>query len=241
MAKSIRTKLKLRFRLMFLLWVLGTAPAFAQQNPPVCQETVLTYVHDFLEVFYPELFGKGQRLKLSVIHPADSSWREISGVYFTVLPPSPANYGLVRHGPNGPIREERPDPEGVLLNGSMWLPPLKHGSRIQQVITSSESPELKTLRELVESHPDWSDNQVASALKQAGARFGTEEKKAFISILPFGKTERFLGHLKITSVELRKLYWRVEAEAHFSYGTSARYIFTFEPFEGKLTSLDRMS
>ena len=66
----------------------------AQRNLPITQETVLTFVHDFLQVFYPELITKGHRLKLSVLHPADDSWQVISGVYFTVLPAHPPDYGF---------------------------------------------------------------------------------------------------------------------------------------------------
>jgi hypothetical protein len=254
MTQSLRAKLAGRVGGMILLLTLGIPTALAQQNPPLSQETVLTFVHDFLQVFYADLISKGHMLKLSVHHPADSSWREIAGVYFTVNPERPSDYGLVRFGPNGPILETRPDPESVLLDGSIWLPPLKNGSRILQVraITMGEK-KLDALRKLVQSHPEWSDEQAVGALMQDGARFGPEEKKAFISTLPLDKMERFLGHLKITSVDFRyppqgrdehtsvlvSLCWDVTAEALFSDGTSAKYFFSFEPYEGRLTYLWR--
>jgi hypothetical protein len=59
MTKSLRAKLVGRVREMVLLLSLGIPTAFAQQNPPVSQETVLTFVHDFLEVFYPDLLSNG--------------------------------------------------------------------------------------------------------------------------------------------------------------------------------------
>jgi hypothetical protein len=71
--------------------------------------------------------------------------------------------------------------------------------------------------------------------------------------LPFDKTERFFGRLKITSVEFQHLQeerdgnfaggalcWNVRADALFSDGTSAKYAFDFEPYEGKLTLVLRI-
>ncbi|MGB7285248.1 MAG: hypothetical protein WBE13_23525 [Candidatus Acidiferrum sp.] len=247
--------MKKSIRAIFLFCAFGVPTVIAQQNPPVSQETVLTFVHDLLQVFYPELISKGHRLKLSVLHPADASWREISGVYFTVFPDSPPDYGVPRYM-NGQLAPEvRPDPNTILLDGRVWLPPLKQGSRVQEVFVNEEAnkQKLETLCKSVESHSDWSDAQVISALKQAGARFGPDDKAAFIRSLPFDKTERFLGHIRITSVEFRlsrpdptnrfglvSMFWSVRAVAQFSDGSSSDYIFAFEPFEGKLTLLSRM-
>jgi hypothetical protein len=246
MTKSIRAT--------FFLCALGLPAVFAQQNPPVSQETVLTFVHDFLQVFYPELISKGHRLKLSVLHPADSSWREISGVYFTVTPESPPDYGVPLSQNGKMVPETRPDPKTVLLDGNIWLPPLEHGSRIQQVVVS-ESPhreKLEILCKLVRLHPEWTESQAVSALKQAGARFGPDDKEAFINSLPFDKTEKFLGRLKISSVDFNlvrpdstnefgmvSMDWSVRAEASFPDGGSGIYLFVFEPFDGKLTMLSR--
>jgi hypothetical protein len=241
-------------RAMILLCALGVAAVFAQQNPPISQETVLTFVHDFLQVFYPELISKGHRLKLSVLHPADSSWREITGVYFTVTPESLRDYGVSLSQNGKMVPESRPDPKTILLDGNIWLPPLEHGSRIQQVyITDSPDREkLEILCKLVRSHPEWTESQAVSALKQAGARFGPDDKEAFMNSLPFDKTERFLGRLKITSAEFNlvrpdstnefgmvSMDWSVRAEAQFTDGGSGIYIFAFEPFDGKLTLLSR--
>jgi hypothetical protein len=243
-------------RILLMLWlcIVGMPSAFSQQNPPFRQVTVLTFVRDFLQVFYPALISKGHTLTLSVQHPADSSRSEISGVYFTVKSERLGDYGVVRYGPTGPIPETRPDPESVLLDGSIWLPPLKRGSRIQEVHTTSPSAKkLEALRNLVESRPEWSDDQAVSALKKDGARFGPDKKKAFMGSLPFDKTERFFGRLEITSVEFQHLQegrdgnsavtalcWKARADALFSEGTSARYTFDFEPYEGKLTFLMRI-
>jgi hypothetical protein len=251
----LRARVINNFLLTSMLYIVATPSASSQQNLPIHQVTVLTFVHDFLQVFYPELISKGHALKLAVHHPADTTWSEISGVFFTVTPERPPDYGLVISGPNGQIPETRPDPDSILLDGSIWLPPLEHGSRVQQVLTTPESAheqKLTAFRNLVESHPEWSDEHAISALKQAGARFGPDDKDAFLRTLPLDKMERFLGHLKVTSVEfshlqsgvehyrtLGRLDWSVHVEAQFSDGTSSDYQLVFEPFQGKLTMLSR--
>jgi hypothetical protein len=226
----------------------------AQRNLPITQETVLTFVHDFLKAFYPELITKGHRLKLSVLHPADDSWQEISGVYFTVLPENPPDFGFRGYSSEGrPISEDRPDPKIILLDGSVWLPPLEHGSRIQQVVsTGVHTQKLDDLLKLFKSHPEWSNEQLVDVLKKRGARFGPDQKQALLDSVPWEKAEKFLGTLKVTdtwfrlpneervgSFEAATLYWDVRADAQFSDGTSGKYAFSFEPFEGKLTLLSR--
>jgi hypothetical protein len=254
MNELIRARMLRGVLSMFLLSIVGMPSATPQENPPVRQVTMLTFVHDFLQVFYPELISKGHTLTFAVHGPADDSWSELAGAYFTVKPERPPDYGLVRLGPNGLIPETRPDPEKVLLDGSIWLPPLEHGSRIQEVHATCEgATKLAALRKLVELHPEWSNDQAVNALKRQGARFGPDNKKAFVSTLPFDKTERFLGRLTITSVQFNHLEerregnfaastldWTVSADALFSDGTKAKYVFGFEPYEGKLTLLVRI-
>jgi hypothetical protein len=108
----------------------------------------------------------------------------------------------------------------------------------------------EALHHLVASHPDWSNAQIANALKQAGAQFGPEDKEAFVNSLPLNKAERFLGKIKITSVQFEYpardqngqfttlgLSWVVQAAAELPDGTHPAYTLVFEPFEGKLTDL----
>jgi hypothetical protein len=236
------TRRKFLFLCTLLLSPLAAWSTFLQQSIPLNQETVLTFVHDFLQVFYPELFDKDHRVTLCVTTPGDDSWRELAGVYFTITP-----------------REVNPlvTPEGshhILLKGRIWLPLRQYG-RVQELNASSEAvheQKLSAIRQTVELHPEWSDAQAVNALKQAGARFGPADKEAFVNSLPFNKTERFLGQLKISSVEFNHLGgnhtghfaantldWTVRAETQLPDGTSASYFFTFEPFEGKLTYLMR--
>lgn len=238
------TNIRLFATAALALVVLVGSKAFSQAPPPGSQETVLTFVHDFLQVFYPEALGKGNQLILCVSHPADASWREISGVYFKVTPSSTEE-------PN-PLTDPNPTPNH--LGGFFWLRPQQLG-RIQQFAASFDAvhaKDLKAVRDLVESHPEWAETAAIRALKQAGARYGPAEKEEFVNSLHLEKAERFLGRLKLKSVEFNglspihtgnfaagSLDWVVQAEAELPDGTHVDYGFTFEPFGGKLIFVSR--
>jgi len=66
--------------LLTALLLTGTS-AFPQTNIPVKQETILTFAHDLLQVFYPEVLDKNHRLSLCIVAPGDFPWIEIGGVY----------------------------------------------------------------------------------------------------------------------------------------------------------------
>ena len=91
----------------------------------------------------------------------------------------------------------------VILGASFWLPPIEYG-RVHEFHAYSDAvhqQQRDLLHHLVASHAEWSNTQIANALKQAGARFGPDDKEAFVKSLPLNKVERFLGKIKITSVE----------------------------------------
>jgi len=229
--------------------------AAPQKDVPASQETILTFVHDFLKVFYPDLFDEKHTLKLCITHPASSSWREIAGMYFTVTTVVPEYQGPeYRNGIL--IPPEKPAVKEVSLDGSIWLPDVERAGRIQQVTTlptGSNVQKLEALRQQIQLHSEWSEDQCVRALKQAGARFGPADKSAFVRSLPLDQAEPFLGHLIITSVEFGRLRaervaydinagpleWQVRTTAHLSDGKDAVYFLNFEPFEGKLISLMR--
>jgi hypothetical protein len=224
-----------------------TTPLLSQTSIPVKQETILTYTHDFLQTFYPGLFDKNYRVSLCVTAPGNDPWIELGGVYFTV---TRANVNPLRK-----LISSQPQPtDHAVLAGNIWLPLREYG-RVQEVHANSDAvheQQLEDLRRLTGANPEWSGTQIASALRQAGARFGPNDQEAFVSSLPLIKAERFLGKLKITSVEFQfprrtesgsipasALKWVVRADAELPDGTHPQYVFTFEPFEGKLTDLSQ--
>jgi hypothetical protein len=96
-------------------------------------------------------------------------------------------------------------------------------------------------------------NQALNPLKEAGAGFGPDDKTSFISTLNLRKAERFLGVLKVTSLQFKHppskhvgrfattaLEWTEQADASFSNRSRAQYGLSFEPFEGNLTFLTQV-
>jgi hypothetical protein len=97
---------------------------------------------------------------------------------------------------------------------------------------------------LADEHPEFSSNQVAEAMKQAGAKFGPNDKKDFVNNLPIAILERFLGKIRLISVEFTGLdrpilpMWIVIAKAKTTAGNNTAYEMRFEPFKGDLISLE---
>ena len=222
--------------ILLLAIILGTPSTPAQESPPENQDTVLTFVHDFLQVFYPQLIVKGNRLNLCINHPAESSWREISGVYFTLLPESPTHGDDFERFLNGQFmsREKPGASNAILLDGSIWLPPSRRGSRIQQLTITSGSIVRKKYDDFVASiklHPEWTNEQLVRNLNMTDARFGPDKKEAMLHSVPWKNAERFLGNLSVTdavfilpdeervgSFEEGKMRWSVWADTHFQDG-----------------------
>ena len=105
----------------------------------------------------------------------------------------------------------------------------------------------------VTGHPDWSDAQVASALSDAGARYGPGHKAELLRALPLEELKPFVGgDLEVVSAEFFvrefgaetktskvSLSWIVRAKWRSSDGHEARYTLAFEPFEGRLEMIHR--
>jgi hypothetical protein len=88
----------------------------------------------------------------------------------------------------------------------------------------------------VDAHQEWSDEQVVKALKAAGAKFGPDDREAFLRALPLKELEPFTGRLEVRSVRFNLrlvldaeksalLAWRVEATWHSPDGRLERIVF----------------
>ena len=112
----------------------------------------------------------------------------------------------------------------------------------------SRYKENASIRELVEAHPEWSEERALAELNRAGARFGPEKKDELLKTVRLEKYERFIGHFTIKSVEFAALsephegnfaflWWRIKLDVELSGGSHTEYSLIFEPFEGKLTQV----
>ena len=105
----------------------------------------------------------------------------------------------------------------------------------------------------VDAHPEWTDAQIVAALKAAGAKFGPDNRTAFLRTLPLKTLEPLTGPLELLSAKFgvrfdptgdedrgqADLMWGVDTRWHSRDGRyEAHYFMTFEPFNGRLRHLD---
>jgi hypothetical protein len=110
------------------------------------------------------------------------------------------------------------------------------------------SNRLDEFKKQVDVHPEWTDALVVSALKAAGARFGPDDRAAFLRTLPLRALEPLTGPLELISAEFvvrldslgdndrpaLSLMWHVDTRWHSRDGRyEANYFMTFEPFDGR--------
>jgi hypothetical protein len=215
-------------------------------------EDAFTITQDVLRAFYPEVFGNRWHAQFTAGKPVDDVWTQFRGAHLKVT----------RYGPgmsSNPVYDAKtgkmaaPPDNPTFLEGLTWI---DDQARILQVHFEGDlaaSTQRDVLRKLVESHPEWSEQQEVEALKKAGASFGPGDKEPFVNSLHLERAEQSLGRLKIISVDFLlpsadhtgnfaagEFQWAVHAEAQLPDGTICKYAFGFEPFKGKLIDISRM-
>jgi len=107
---------------------------------------------------------------------------------------------------------------------------------------------LDKLTKEINEHPEWSDARVVEALKAAGAKYGPDDRAAFLRALPLKELEPFTGRLEVVSARFdvrlhtgegdkpeAYLTWAVDAKWHSADGRyDADRFMIFEPFDGAL-------
>jgi hypothetical protein len=94
-----------------------------------------------------------------------------------------------------------------------------------------------------QAHPEWTEQQVTSALKQYGAKYGPANREELLKNLPVDLLERYLGKLTIQSAEFKgfepkaPLHWMVKMVAKDVRGVQTNYTLLIDPFKGSLTNL----
>jgi hypothetical protein len=163
-------------------------------------------------------------------------------------PTAPSNISLskatnekTKDCPSGAIRSKQ------FLAGSFWIG--NEGRLTAYVVQSPRDlDKMNAFAGVVLSHPEMSDEEVAVALKKAGATFGPMDKDEFVKSLPLGALEPFLGKLQVLEVGFSPLQknrnnvatwpdWRVKTKATRDNGTEETYELNFDQFRGDLISL----
>jgi hypothetical protein len=235
----------------------------AQQSPFVTSTDPFAATQSVLKVFYPEVFAHGRQVFFSAEHPADLDvWGHLTSIQFTIKnfsADTSSEYGI-----DGKTGKHIHPPENItFLTGVTEL--TVHGDLDRLALDGklANSEQNEALKKLVESHPQWSDERAARALKSAGALFGSKDENDLLKSLPLSELEKTLG-LTVVSCEDCKNYfglpfrpisfsgwsnskhqgdfvgfsWDIVMEAHSSDGRTKKYDFSFEPFRGKLVGIN---
>lgn len=260
---GLKVRRKLGQYLTLMLAVLASSTIGAGQRSPFATSTnAFAVTQTVLKIFYPDVFGDKRQAVFSAEHPVDSDvWGEFTGFQFTIKRfSSETSWDILVDPKTG--KEIAPPENTTFLEGSTWVTPKWGLMRLIIEGGLANSKQNQAVTKLVESHPEWSDEQAAGALKSAGALYGPADQNDFTKSLQLAKLEKSLG-LKIVSPENSKhpdartnppirfqawsnpdhvgsfvgFRWFVAMEADFRDGHTRKYSFSFEPFQGRLTGI----
>jgi len=108
---------------------------------------------------------------------------------------------------------------------------------------------------LVQKHPEWSDAEVIRAFKDAGGRYGPNEKDALVRGLPLADLRPCIGQFEFKSAEwvLHRpeggeqvlndtgtiCFWRIYGNSRLTSGANKTYLIVVEAIEGKIQQIGR--
>jgi DNA (cytosine-5)-methyltransferase 1 len=223
--------------------VLSSVTAVFCQSPVRGQLSALEITRKFLRALYPELADKQYAMCASTFAQFDQGWPFIPFLDVTV------GRGSCDPSKDGSFGVPQDTELRKVLSGRFEF---DANGLLVDVFVQSDSLLSRTdnerIRKVVDMHQDWSDQQVADALKSAGAKFGPDDRKALTEKIPVNALEPFIGKFQIESSEFRlrhkqeptslaELYWTVDGESTVSDGRKLHWSLILEPFEGRLTSL----
>jgi hypothetical protein len=242
----LRRKLSLVVLIMTAVFAFSVTRPGATQEPARCPNPVYD-AQRFLQTLYPETKGKGYTVLFSVGGSYDPAW--------TYLPRLEVSLLETNYTPSAQLFIGKEARKYKPLNSKLIAYfDFDQDSHIEGVHIAGDSlvndTRFTRISQLVNAHRNWSDGQVVRALKDAGVKYGPEDKESFLASLPQKDLESLLGRLTIQSVEfhlrheqsggpIAELWWIVEADAKSTDSKTQSFTLSFEPFDGKLTGLHR--
>jgi hypothetical protein len=245
--RELYLPLRRKLRLVVLIVTAVFAfrdPTGATQEPVRCPNPVHE-AQRFVQTLYPETRAKGYAVLFAVGGTYEGAWKNIPRMELALLKTnSTPSIDLLLGETRGKYKPLDPELtasfdfdkdgriEGVTIHGN----------------TLANDKKCEQISLLVNTHRNWSDSQVVRALKEAGAKYGPEDKDGFLASLPLKDLEEFLGKLTIKSAEFQlrhdqpggpipELSWSVEAESRSTDGKVKILTLMFEPFAGKLNQI----
>jgi|HubBroStandDraft_6_1064221.scaffolds.fasta_scaffold20299_7 hypothetical protein len=255
--------------------LLCPAVGEAQQTVPATK-TYIRIGHDFLRTVYPELNGKGYTITVETFLSYDDpdgvplrfdldvgkgAKYSVTGCCFGGYagpPPDLASPGACpwlssprRKRPDNVDSEGQVHPEQYLSASFVFdiSGRLEHfaakGSSIENHVADNR------LHGLLRCNSAMTDEQIATAFKESGAKYGLNDRDEFRKNLPIPELEKFVGKLEVVSTKFYQLgmgdgeekelpIWTscdVRMRATQPDGTQLEYRATFDHFDGRLESL----
>lgn len=109
--------------------------------------------------------------------------------------------------------------------------------------------EMEKVKNILNAHPEWSDEEELKAARKLGLRYGPEDKASILKIIPLKKIEEFYGPLQIKKASFSMNVgtkcvqcsfalpnWLVSAS---EFRGSHNLVIVVEPFFGKITSISQ--
>jgi hypothetical protein len=236
--------------------ILAACGVGSAQTNTVTTSDRLQVAQDFLHALYPELTSKNYWMSLTSSVRNDE---QISALSKFELDIGAGPKDLVLHYIGGYAGTARPAdyhegpvyPKQFLVSGFQF-----DGNRIK--VFNAQGPGVGNLDaenqfiELVLSHAQMTDAEIAAALNVAGAKYATVNKGELVRQLQLRRLEPFLGKLEVSAVSSPSLEadrsnlalwltWTVNVSAKQPNGTKLKYDLRFERFKGDLTSLAETS
>lgn len=186
----------------------------------------LTVAQRFMEAAFPDLKPSAARVFATVASSFSGEWVRSGLVIVSVNP---------RATDTEPFLDANID----VLSGTI------HRADFSGRRVNTRRAEL--LQREAETHPAWTDDDMANALQRAGAKFSYKDQVAFEEALHLERFAAMFGTLKAFKSSFR---WRVQqqvlgpawfVEAAFvdHAGQTICYSFTFDAFDGALRSAGR--
>ena len=225
--------------LFFLVAMLVFVPRSESQARGCNSNNRVMEARTLLKSLYPALQGKHYYMTLETAHPLDEDDKDPLTAFELYVGEGRKDFAVAYVGP-GPVYPKQflkasfhYDKEGNLVNF------LSSGDAIGNGV------EFDHLYETVQHHPKFGEDDVAALWRQSGAKYGPQNKDAFLKDLPVRKLEPFLGKLTEITAQFgpRKEdgsgppwwgMWIVKAKTKRS---GLVYEMVFEPFNGDLISI----
>ena len=108
------------------------------------------------------------------------------------------------------------------------------------------SKQLHAAWDVINAHPEWTDEQDLDAARKLGMRFGPEKKAELLRMLPLKQLSEIYGQLQITEANFRTaslkepgasfadLHWQIRAKRS---GSGKALAIMIEPFHGRIVSI----